>query len=86
VPAYLRNCRHNVFMIRDALDRDDFDAVSLLGHQMRGSGGMFGFQSITNHGADIEQAAEDADQVASRRGVDALSLYLDGLDIVEALQ
>jgi CheY-like chemotaxis protein/HPt (histidine-containing phosphotransfer) domain-containing protein len=86
VPAYLRNCKQNVVVMLDALDRVDFETVTSLGHQMMGSGGMFGFQAITDIGRSIEMAAESADGDASRKWVGALSIYLDGVgpDGVEA--
>jgi CheY-like chemotaxis protein/HPt (histidine-containing phosphotransfer) domain-containing protein len=77
VPAYLDSCREHVVAMGDALNRDDFEAVILLGHNMRGSGGAFGFLAITDFGASLEQAAEDADLAASRRLVGELSRYLD---------
>jgi CheY-like chemotaxis protein len=86
IPAYLRNCKQNVIVMLDALDRVDFETVTSLGHQMMGSGGMFGFQTITDIGGAIELAAESADDDASRKWVGALSIYLDGVgpDGVEA--
>ncbi|MDB5734712.1 MAG: multi-sensor hybrid histidine kinase, partial [Alphaproteobacteria bacterium] len=77
IPAYLQNCRQNGIAILDALDRTDFAAVQSLGHQMNGSGGMFGFQAITDIGAAIERAAENVDDQASRKWVRELSSYLD---------
>jgi CheY-like chemotaxis protein len=77
VPAYLENCRQDAIAMGDALDRADFEAVTILGHNMRGSGGAFGFQAITNFGAGLEQAAADADIAASRRLVDELAIYLE---------
>jgi PAS domain S-box-containing protein len=77
IPAYLESCREHVITMGDALNRDDFEAVILLGHNMRGSGGAFGFQTITDFGADLEQAADDSDLAASRRLVGELSRYLD---------
>jgi signal transduction histidine kinase/DNA-binding NarL/FixJ family response regulator len=68
IPAYLQNCRQNVIVMSDALDRVDFETVTSLGHQMMGSGGMFGFQAITDIGGAIELAAGSADTDASRSG------------------
>ena len=82
IPAYLRNCRQNVITIPDALDRGDFETVTTLGHQMRGSGSMFGFQAITDFGAALEQAAESADADASRKWAGELSTYLDRVEII----
>ena len=77
-PAYLENCRQNVIAIQNALDRADFEAVSILAHNMRGSGGGFGLQRITDLGAAIEQAADNADLQAARKWTAELSLYLHG--------
>ena len=76
-PTYLQNCRQNIVAMYDALDRADFEAVTILGHNLRGSGGGFGFQAITDIGAGIERAAADADTAASRQWVAELSSYLD---------
>jgi CheY-like chemotaxis protein len=82
IPAYLRNCRRNAIVMLDALDRGDFEIVTSLGHQMRGSGGMFGFQAITDIGAALGEAAGSADNDASRKWVGELSTYLDGIDAI----
>jgi HPt (histidine-containing phosphotransfer) domain-containing protein len=77
VPAYLLNCRQNVIVMLDALDRADFESVTILGHNMRGSGEMFGFRAITEIGTALQQAAESADADESRKWVGELSSYLD---------
>ena len=82
VPAYLENCRQNIVVMLDALDRVDFETVTSLGHQMRGSGGAFGFQAITDIGAALQQAGESADNDVSRKWVRELSNYLDGVETV----
>ena len=82
IPAYLLNCRQNVNFILDALDRVDLETVTILGHQMSGSGGMFGFQEITDIGAALEQAAQNADIETSRKWVSELSSYLDRVDTI----
>nr|WP_280110219.1 response regulator [Methylocella silvestris] len=81
-PAYLKNCRQNVVAMDEALDRADFEAVTILGHNMRGSGGAFGFQAITDIGAGLQQAAERADVDASRKWVTELSTYLDRVEAI----
>ena len=78
-PAYLDNCRLNVIAMHEALDRADFEAVTILGHNLRGSGGGFGFQAITDIGAGLEHAAGDADINVSRKWVCELSRYLDSV-------
>ena len=76
-PAYMQNCRENIILMHEALDRADFEVVVILGHNLRGSGGGFGFQAITDIGAGLERAAEGADIDMSRKLVGELSRYLD---------
>ena len=82
IPVFLQNCRKNVIAMLDALDRGDFEAVEILGHGMRGAGGSYGFQAITDIGAALQQAAESADTDASRKWVGELSRYLDRVEII----
>ena len=82
IPVFLQNCRKHVIAMLDALDRGDFEAVERLGHGMRGAGGSYGFQAITDIGAALERAAESADTDASRKWVGELSRYLDRVEII----
>jgi len=80
IPKYLLNCRKNIIVMRDALDRADFETVRSLGHQMSGTGTMYGFRFISDTGGAIEQAAESSNIDMSRDWVGKLSNYLDGID------
>jgi PAS domain S-box-containing protein len=82
IPGFLQNRRHDVIAMQDALNRGDFEAVESLGHGMRGAGGSWGFQGITDIGAALEQAAKSTDTDASRKWVGELSRYLDRVEIV----
>jgi PAS domain S-box-containing protein len=82
IPGFLQNRRHDVVAILGALDRGEFETVESLGHGMKGAGGTWGFQGITDIGAALERAAELADTDASRKWVDELSRYLDRVEIV----
>jgi HPt (histidine-containing phosphotransfer) domain-containing protein len=68
--------------MKEALDRADFQTVIILGHNLRGSGGGFGFQALTDIGAGLEQAAEARDVAVSREWVGELSSYLDRVQSV----
>jgi CheY-like chemotaxis protein len=78
-PAYLENCRQNVTAMLAALHSRDFEAVTILAHNLRGSGGAFGFQTITEIGASLELAADACDGAAADRWVGELASYLDNL-------
>jgi CheY-like chemotaxis protein len=82
IPGFLLNRRQDVVAMLAALDRGDFEVVETLGHGMKGAGGSWGFQWITDIGAALEQAGGSADDDASRRWVGELSKYLDRVEIV----
>jgi PAS domain S-box-containing protein len=81
IPGFLQNRKQDVIALLDALDRGDFETVASLGHGMKGAGGSYGFQAITDIGAGLEQAAESADTDVSRRWVGELSTYLDRVEM-----
>ena len=81
-PEFLRNRRQDVITILGALDRGDFETVENLGHGMRGAGGSYGFQAITDIGAALEEAARSTDTDTSRKWVGELSRYLDRVEVV----
>ena len=80
VPAYLANCRQQVSTMQVALDRADFEEIAVLGHNLRGSGGGFGHQPITDIGAGLEKAAEDCSVEVAQGWIAALTRYLDAVD------
>jgi HPt (histidine-containing phosphotransfer) domain-containing protein len=82
IPVFLQNCRQNVIAMLAALGRGDFQTVEGLGHGMKGAGGSYGFQAITDIGAAVEQAAESGDTNASRKWVGELSRYLDRVEVI----
>ncbi len=81
VPVFLRNRRQDVIAMLEALDRSDHATVESLGHGMKGAGGSWGFQEITDIGAALERSAAIADSAASRKWVGELSTYLDRVEI-----
>ena len=80
IPAFLENCRQNVVLTLEALDLGDFEGAAIPGHSMRGSGAAFGFQAITDFGADLQFSAEAGEDQAVRRSTADLSGFLDRVD------
>jgi CheY-like chemotaxis protein len=81
VPGYLDNRRKDVGVLRQALERGDFAAIRVLGHNMKGSGGGYGFAALTELGAALEKAALAGDAEAVRGRIDELAAYLGSLRI-----
>lgn len=81
VPGYLENRRTDVAALKSALQSKDYDAARILGHSMKGSGGGYGFDGITALGMRINHAAKKQDIDALSRLTEALSRYLERVDV-----
>jgi CheY-like chemotaxis protein len=79
IPAFLQNRRQDVVALENSLSRGDYESVERLAHSMKGAGASFGFQTITQIGAALEQEAQRGDRSASHKSVEDLSTYLDSL-------
>jgi len=80
-PGYLANRNKELAVLRDALARGDFDTLRNLGHKMKGSGGGFGFERITELGGNLESAAKMQDALSAERIIAELRDYLDRVEI-----
>ncbi len=82
IPGFLENRQTDIKSIQDAIESGDFETVKILGHSMKGSGGGYGFDGITDIGAVIEQAGKDNDAETAKKGINDLASYLDNVEIV----
>ena len=82
IPGYLQNRRQDVDLILQAVDNQDFETIRVLGHTMKGTGGGYGFDAITEMGQALEEAAKQPDTAAIRSVVSQLEHYLQAIEIV----
>ena len=82
IPGFLENRRKDITAMQEALERGDFETVRVLGHSMKGAGGGYGFDAITEIGAALERAAKDRNADEIRLRVDALAAYLDRVEVI----
>lgn len=82
IPKYLERRVADVEALRRAVERGAYDEARVIGHSMKGSGGGYGFDAITELGATIEQAAESSDENRLCIAADDLDRYLAEVEIV----
>ena len=82
VPGFLRNRRTDVNSIREALDNGNYETIRSLAHQMKGQGGTYGFDTISEIGEAIEIAAKSEDAEGIRQKVAELASYLEQVEVV----
>jgi histidine phosphotransfer protein HptB len=82
MPGFLANKRDDADRIIAAAAAADYAALLGIGHKIKGEGGSFGFDRISEIGAEIERAASDQDLAAVRRCGENLTTYLESVEIV----
>lgn len=82
VPGFLNNRRHDVDKLKHLLESDNFTDIRMIGHCMKGAGGGYGFDPITDIGGTIERAALASDRQTIRQGIEQLADYLARVDVV----
>ncbi len=60
-PLFLENRRKDLQTLRGAVGAQDFVTLQTLGHRMKGDGGGYGFDHISEIGARLEHAAKQHD-------------------------
>lgn len=76
VPIFLGNREQDLRTLRDALTRQDFGTIQTLGHRLKGDGGGYGFDRISEIGATMEQAARQEDYTTAELQILQLEDYL----------
>lgn len=82
IPGYLQNRRQDVDSILQALEKQDFETIRILGHTMKGTGGGYGFDAITELGRALEEAAKGRNIADIRQKAAALLAYLQAVEVV----
>ncbi len=82
VPYYFNDMKSQVSRYWQSLEQGDFNSIRMLGHQMKGSGGAYGFDPITTIGGKIEHAAEASNREEVEQLITELSQYLNAVKII----
>jgi signal transduction histidine kinase/HPt (histidine-containing phosphotransfer) domain-containing protein len=82
VPPYLMRRRKEVPEMFDLLAKSDFASLAALGHNLKGTGGGYGFPELTHLGARVEQSAKQNDAEVLRKRITDLNSYLDRVQLV----
>lgn len=82
VPKFLVNRKNEVAAIQHAVALEDFETIRKLAHGMKGAGGSYGFDTITEIGATLEKAAKERDSEKIIHGLEMLAIYLEQVEVV----
>jgi HPt (histidine-containing phosphotransfer) domain-containing protein len=82
IPGFTARKRQDVDAIRVAAAAGNHATLSDLGHKIKGEGGSYGLDRISEIGAKLELAAKAQDAAEAQRLADELGDYLDRIEII----
>jgi histidine phosphotransfer protein HptB len=80
-PIFLENRKKDVGTLRVAASAKDFATLQTLGHRMKGDGGGYGFDTISEIGAGLENAAKLNNLDALEKHIAALEDFLKRVSV-----
>ena len=82
LPAFLQDWEEEVRAMREALEKNNYETIRKMGHDMKGIGGSCGLDDITDMGSGLAEGAKAMDQESIRKNLDTLSGYLERIEFV----
>ncbi len=82
VPNFLKNREKDIKEVENSLKKEDFETIQRLGHSMKGSGSIYGFDGITELGKIIESSAKSKNTSEIKNSLAELKDYLNRIEIV----
>jgi len=82
IPIYLKGRREELEILTEAAAQNDFATLREIGHKLKGSGGSFGFDRISEVGEKLESSAKAQDQPAVMQAIAELRDFLGRVAVV----
>jgi len=82
IPGFLARKAGDARTILASIGRGDWELVAATAHKLKGEGGSYGLDRITDLGRALEDAAKQKDQAATRGLADELASYLAQVEVV----
>lgn len=82
IPGFMENRQEDLVRLQAALAQEDFVTIASMAHTLKGSGGGYGFDGITEISEQMEIAAKGRDRAVVEASVCALTQYLERVQIV----
>jgi HPt (histidine-containing phosphotransfer) domain-containing protein len=76
LPQYFALCRKDLEYVRRLFQDDKLDNIRTVGHNLKGSGGAYGFAELSSIGLAIETAAKAGDRKALERHIEEFADFL----------
>ena len=82
LPGFLKDWQKEVSTMREALEKNNYETIRKIGHDMKGIGGSCGLDEITDRGGRLAEGARAMDRESIRKNLDRLAGYLERVEFV----
>lgn len=83
IPNFLKNREKDIREVEASIKRKDFETIERLGHSMKGSGSIYGFDGVSELGKKIESSAKNENLEEIKNSLSELKDYLNRIEIVD---
>ncbi len=81
LPGYVQRRRLESYKLHRLLTEGEYKEIRIIGHNLKGSGGLYGLPKVGEIGGQIEQLAMAKDHAKLAVQFEQLETYLASLDI-----
>jgi hypothetical protein len=82
IPGFLAHKRDDLVAIVEAVESGDHETLAKFGHKIKGEGGSYGLDRISEIGAAIDAAAKARDLAQVRELARQFADFLDNVEVV----
>lgn len=80
IKLYIQSLKDSIPEIRSNLSADVFDPIQKFGHNIKGSGGGYGFNELSELGRNLEIAAKAADSKNCEKNINEIERFILNLN------
>lgn len=81
IPGYLETRRQELVTLQKALEKSEMETIRIIGHTLKGSGGGYGFERLTEIGAVLEIAAKESNLAELQTQLESMHNYLERVEV-----
>jgi HPt (histidine-containing phosphotransfer) domain-containing protein len=82
IPNFIKNREKDIKNIEDSLQKKDFEIIERIGHSMKGSGAIYGFDRLSEVGKLLEESAKKKNLAEIKNNLEELKNYMGRIEIV----
>ncbi|GAK51500.1 hybrid sensor [Candidatus Moduliflexus flocculans] len=82
IPEFFEDIRQDIQVMNDALREQDYQEISRVGHSLKGAGGGYGFNTISDIARSLETAAKEGRAEEITLWINKLRTFIDEVRVV----